>query len=62
MVEVKVREHDGVDVLMMDAHQREALQQDVVRLIHAEAVTHLGVEKSPDSGFKENEPVRLTNE
>ena len=54
MVEVQVREHHHVDVLVLEAGRVQRLQQHVARLLHAVALAQGGFEERADPGFEQH--------
>src|SRR3546814_3811349 len=55
MVEVQVREHHHVDVLVPEAGRAQRVEQDVAILLHAVAFAQLRFEERADAGLRSEE-------
>src|SRR3546814_7175457 len=54
MVEVQVREHHHVDVLVPEAGRAQRVEQDVAILLHAVAFAQLRFEERADAGLEQH--------
>ena len=54
MIEVQVRDHDCIDVLVGEPGRTQRLEQDVAILYHAVALAHARLEECPDAGFEQH--------